>query len=120
MAGTTAHGELWRLARRQHWVVTRDQLVAAGLTRHAIDHRVATGRLHRLYRGVFAVGRRALDELGRWMAAILACGEGAVLSHESAGALWGIRPVPAKIDVSVPRSRAPRPRCVVVHRRSEA
>jgi very-short-patch-repair endonuclease len=119
MAGTSVHAAIWRLARRQHWVVTWDQLIAAGLTRHAIDHRVTKGRLHRLYRGVFAVGRREVDQLGRWMAGVLACGEGAVLSHESAAALWEIRPVPATVEVSVPRRRAPRPPGIVVHRRAD-
>ena len=118
MAGITVHAALWRLARQQHWVVTWDQLIAAGLTRHAIAHRLENGRLHRLYRGVFAVGRAEVDQLGRWIAAVLACGEGAVLSHESAAALWEVRPAPATVEISVPRRRAPRPPGLVVHRRT--
>lgn len=80
----------WELARAQHWVIARRQLLELGFHRKAIEHRLATGRLHRVYRGVYAVGRRALTQEGRWMAAILACGANAVLSHESAAQLLGI------------------------------
>jgi very-short-patch-repair endonuclease len=70
----------------------------------AIEHRVATGRLHLISRGVYAVGRRDLTPHGRWMAAVLACGDGAVLSHRSAAELWGIgREWEGRIDVSIPR-----------------
>ena len=106
------------LARRQHGVVSRAQLVAAGLGPGAIEHRERMGRLHRLHRGVYAVGHRRLTRQGRWMAAVLACGEGAVLSHRSAAALWGIRrAAAAAVDVSVP-TRAGRARHagIAVHR----
>jgi very-short-patch-repair endonuclease len=79
------------LAARQHGVVSRDQLLGLGLGRGAIDHRLAAGRLHAVHRGVFAVGHRVLSRHGGWMAAVLAAGPGAVLSHGSAAALWGIR-----------------------------
>jgi putative AbiEi antitoxin of type IV toxin-antitoxin system/uncharacterized protein DUF559 len=79
------------LAARQHGLVTLDQLRLAGLSRSAVSRRAAVGRLHRVHRGVYAVGRAALDQRGRWMAAVLACGTGAVLSHRSAAALWGLR-----------------------------
>jgi hypothetical protein len=62
----------------------------AGVSAKAIQHRLETGRLHAVMPGIYAVGRRDLAREGRWMAAVLACGEGAVLSHRSAGALWGI------------------------------
>jgi very-short-patch-repair endonuclease len=71
-------------------VLTRTDLMALGFTSSAIRHRLATGRLHRVRTGVYAVGRRELTPEGRWMAAVLACGVGAVLSHGSAAALWGI------------------------------
>jgi very-short-patch-repair endonuclease len=119
MGGTSAQRSIWRLARRQHWVVTWDQLIAAGFTRHAIDHRLAKGRIYRLYRGVFAVGRQDVSQEGRWMAAVLACGEGAMLSHESAAQLWGFRPIASgPATISVPRSRHPRHDGIRVHRRN--
>ena len=92
-----------RIAERQHGVVTAKQLEAAGLGRMAISERVKNGRLHRIHRGVYAVGHRAPSWHGRWMAAVLACGEGAVLSHHSAAALWKLlKPIEGPIHVSVP------------------
>jgi very-short-patch-repair endonuclease len=70
----------------------------------AIEHRVATGRLHPISRGLYAVGRKELTPHGRWMAAVLVCGDGAVLSHRSAAELWGIGHEHAgRIDVTVTR-----------------
>lgn len=82
--------EAWDLARNQHGVVSSDQLQEVGYTRQAIYHRIRTGRLHPLHRGVYAVGRPHVTDHGRWMAAVIACGAGAVLSHSSAVALWRI------------------------------
>jgi very-short-patch-repair endonuclease len=79
------------LAASQHGVIVRAQLVAAGVSESGISDRVAAGRLHRIHRGVYAVGHRRLSEKGRWMGAVIACGQGAVLSHLSAAELWGIR-----------------------------
>jgi very-short-patch-repair endonuclease len=94
------------LAARQHGVVTREQLLALGLGHGAIDHRVACGRLHPVQRGVYAVGHQVLSRRGRWMAAVLAAGPGAVLSHRSAAALWGIWGTQrAKPEVIVARRR---------------
>jgi hypothetical protein len=62
-----------------------------GLEGNAIDRRLRSGRLHRLHRGVYAVGYRIVSREGRWMAAVLFCGPEAVLSHRSAAALWRIR-----------------------------
>jgi very-short-patch-repair endonuclease len=101
-----------RLAERQHGVVARRQLEAIGLGRGAIAHRIGAGRLHRVHHGVYAVGHTVLTVNGRRMAAVLAGGPGAVLSHASAAALWEIRPsAAARIDVSVrtPGGRAKRP-----------
>src|SRR3954469_5452973 len=97
------------LADRQHGVVARRQLVALGLSARAIEHRLERGRLHLLHRGVYAVGHRVLSQRGRWMAAVLACGEGAVLSHRSAAALWGIRPT-SRPGIEVTTARQLRPR----------
>ena len=84
--------ELWALAKHQHGVVARWQLLELGFNRRAIEHRIVKGRLHPVWRGVYAVGRPELTLEGRWMAAVLACGTGAVLSHVSAAVLWEIRP----------------------------
>jgi hypothetical protein len=79
------------LAGRQYGVVGRSQLTSAGFGERAIDHRIALGRLHPLHRGVFAVGHTVISREGAWLAAVLACGGSAVLSHRSAAALWEIR-----------------------------
>jgi len=103
------------LAGRQHGVISRAQLTAIGLSRTEIGGRVTRGWLHRVHTGVYAVGHMALTRYGRFMAAVLACGEGAALSHFSAAVLWGIlddRGQP--IHVTVEGNR--RCRGVVVHR----
>jgi hypothetical protein len=73
-----AHLDRWiaRLATRQHGVVSVPQFLAAGLTYEGIRRRVRMGRLHRIHRGVYAVGHKNLSHQGWWMAAVLACGEG--------------------------------------------
>jgi predicted transcriptional regulator of viral defense system len=92
------------LAARQHGVVARRQLAELGLGRHAIGRLLQRGRLHVVHRGVYAVGHRKLTRLGVWMAAVLAAGEGAVLSHRSAAALWGIREdAPRTIELTATR-----------------
>lgn len=97
-------------ARAQYGVITREQLVALGLSPDAIDRRVALGRLHVLHRGVYAVGHTVLGRGGRWTAAVLACGPGAALSHASAAALWALqRGEPATIDVTARRTGRRRP-----------
>ncbi len=101
----------WRLARGQYGVVARRQLLGLGFSSDAIKHRLRTGRLHALSGGVYAVGRAELGQEGRWMAAVLACGEGAVLSHRSAAALYGLgEERPGVIEVSVRGDREPRRR----------
>lgn len=97
---------LAELAAQQWGVVSVAQLRALGLERAAVTRRVQAGRLHRLYRGVYAVGHARLGREGRWLAAVLACGPGAVLSHRSAAAHWGLlQTEQARIDVTAPRSR---------------
>jgi very-short-patch-repair endonuclease len=101
-----------RLAARQHGVVAFAQLVAAGIAASGITRRVETGRLHRVYRGVYAVGHAALSKEGRWMAALLACGDRAVLSHRSAAELWAMlspRDGPAHITIPTSGGRRRRP-----------
>jgi very-short-patch-repair endonuclease len=80
------------VAADQHGVVTQAQLIAAGLDRDAIAYRRRVGRLHLLHRGVYAVGHRPPSPLATAIAAVLACGPDAVLSHRSAAALWRIVP----------------------------
>jgi len=101
------HG-LAELARRQHGVVGRRQLLALGMNEEAIEVRIRAGRLHPLHGGVYAVGHSAISQQGRWLAAVLVSGPVAVLSHLSAAALWGIRPNSrSRIDITVPhRSRS--------------
>jgi hypothetical protein len=107
------------LATRQHGPVTRGQLQALGLTPQHIAHRIAIGRLIRIHRSVYAVGHPSLTREGRWMAAVLACGERAVLSHGDAAALWDLTPARGVvIHVMTPSrsGRAPDRRRVRLHR----
>ncbi|HZC29721.1 MAG TPA: DUF559 domain-containing protein [Gaiellaceae bacterium] len=106
-----------RLASRQHGVVARGQLRGLGLADHEIAYRLRTGRLHRLHRGVYAVGHSVLTVRGRWMAAVLACGDGAALSFADAVALWDIGRTPAgAVHVSVPRAGGQRHPGIRIHR----
>jgi len=84
-------------------VISHGQLIALGFSEAAIRHRVRTGRLFRLWRGVYAVGRRQLSDRGRWKAATLACGPGSALDGESGLALWDVRSSEGtEIEVAVP------------------
>jgi very-short-patch-repair endonuclease len=81
-------------------VIGRGQLLALGMTRRTIVGRLKRGQLHERHRGVYVVGVRRISRKGRWMAAVLACGEGAVLSHRSAACSWRLLPTEAgAIDV---------------------
>jgi predicted transcriptional regulator of viral defense system len=108
------------VARRQYGLVTRKQLRCLGVSEHGIAERIRTRRLHRLHRGVYAVGHDALKREAHWLAAVLACGPGAVLSHASAAAHWGIRQsAAANVDVTVPaRSGRRRRKGIRIHRSS--
>jgi len=103
------------LARAQHGVVSTAQLRAAGVGEHAVRRRVEGRRLRKVHRGVYAVGPMRIEQHGRWMAAVLACGEGAALSHRSAAALWGIRPF-AAAEVTTPTEGGRRRRGILLHR----
>jgi very-short-patch-repair endonuclease len=112
-------GEVWELARRQHGVVSRQQLLELGYTAEAIEWRLERGRLHRVWPNSYAVGRPELEPEGRWMAAVLASGASAVLSHESAAALWALRADRADlVEVSVPGGRRRRLAGIAAHRRA--
>jgi hypothetical protein len=115
---TTPDLGLAAIAARRHGVVSRDLLRAIGFTDTMIRDRVASGRLHRLYRGVYAVGHTVLNRNGHYLAAVMACGPGAVLSYRSAAEHWGIRPsAAARFDVTVPHTSGVRSTSrIVVHR----
>ena len=85
---THPEARLARIAAKQHGVVSRRQLIAIGIDDDAIRVRVARGGLHRLYAGVYAVGHVLRTREARWMAAVVACGQGAFLSHPDAAVLW--------------------------------
>jgi hypothetical protein len=103
-------------ATRQHGIVSRRQLTAIGFSAGAIVRRIEAQRLHPVHRGVYAVGHPLLMRYARYMAAVLACGERAVLSHRSAAALWGLCPPPSgRIDVTIPRGGSRNRRGVAVH-----
>ncbi|HEU5141833.1 MAG TPA: DUF559 domain-containing protein [Solirubrobacterales bacterium] len=108
----------WQLANRQHGVVTRTQLLGIGMSRNAIEHRIASGRLHKLWRGVYAVGRAKLDQRGEWIAAVLSCGPDALLSHRSAAGLWGVLRPFQHLEVVVPRGKRRGPPGITVHQRN--
>ncbi len=94
------------LASRQHGVVTAVQIRAAGLSTSGISDRVKRGALHRIHRGVYSVGHAALSRFGEFLAAVLAAGPGAALSHDSCAELFEVRRWPAReIHVSAPRRR---------------
>ena len=119
MGGKTVQGSrIWALAGRQHGVVARRQLLMLGLGTGAIENRLASGRLHRLWGGVYAVGRPDVSVHGHLMGAVLACGTCAVVSHRSAAWLWGLGvAMGRKVEISVPAGRAPRKAGIKVHRR---
>src|SRR5262245_58804446 len=127
MAGRIARNRIWELVERQHGVVARRQLLGLGLSPKVVERRVAAGRLHVLWRGIYAVGRPTVTTRGWWMAAVLACGDRSLLSHESAAALWGLREMntvaeggrarPALIHVSVTEDPSRRLAGIRAHRR---
>jgi very-short-patch-repair endonuclease len=107
--------EIVALARQQHGVVARRQLRGLGLGKDAIQHRLASGRLHPIHAGVYSVAPRPLiSRQGQWVAAMLASGPDAVLSHQTAAALWGIRDYSrGAIHITVPHKSTPTKR---IHR----
>jgi len=105
------------LAERQHGVVERSQLRALGVSDTRIRGLIRARTLLRLHRGVYAVGHRSLRLEGRMLAAVLACGPGAVLSHRSAAALWELRATERdRIDVSAASRRGGADAAIDLHR----
>ena len=103
---STVEALLARMAKRSHGVVTRAQLLRGGVTKREIDHRLKTGALMREHRGVYRVGHRAPSIEARYLGAVLACGDGALLSGRAAGHLLGIMKGPAPVpEVTTPTQR---------------
>ncbi len=98
--------DLARVATRQGGPVSLEQLSDSGVSGNAAAKRARRGSLHRIHRGVYAVGHRSIARAGYLRAAILACGDGAVISHGTAAAFWGLQDKwPVLIDVTVPNQR---------------
>jgi very-short-patch-repair endonuclease len=106
---------LAELAGRQHGVVSRAQLTALGFTRNAVRRRVGRKRLQRVYPGVYAVGHVALTSDSRRLAAVMACGAGALLSHRAGAAQHLLLSSSAQFDVTVRHARTAR-EGIVIHR----
>jgi very-short-patch-repair endonuclease len=110
----TGDGAIAAIAARQRGLVTTAQLADAGLGSRAVAHRVANGRLLRMHRGVYQVGPTAAP-LSREMAALLACGDRAALSHHSAAAVWGFGHPDRLVHVTVEGDTARSRRGIRVH-----
>jgi hypothetical protein len=120
IGGSSDHKAAWDLVRSQEGVIARAQLLDAGFSRHAIAHRVERGRITSLWPGVYRVGQLPITRNGLFVAAVLACGPGAALSHASAAAAWGIHAQggTGPIHVSIPATRRVRLEGIRSHRRS--
>ena len=119
--GFSAHQQvelaIGRLAVAQNGVVTLEQLERLGLSRRAVHERERSGRLHRINQRVYSLTPQVLTERGRFMAAVLACGPDAVLSHRSAAYLWGlVDSWEEPIDITAPHRRGRSPEGVAAHR----
>lgn len=106
-----------RIAGPQGDVASRRQLVAAGVSDEAIRHRLRVKRFQELHAGVYKVGPGSPTPRARRLAAVLACGDRAVLSHRSAASAWGLRPSSsARIEVTVPHRGPRRRNGITIHR----
>jgi very-short-patch-repair endonuclease len=99
------HQEIQRIVERQLGHITRRQLLDLGFTAAWIDHRVAAGELVPVHAGVYAVGHVPRHAHARSLAAVLACGSGAALSHAAAAALWDVMDWPPTLEVTAPKER---------------
>ena len=105
------------LARRQHGVVARRQLLALGFSESAIARRVRAQRLHSVHAGVYAVGHPHVSRHGRWIAAVLACGPGAALGYATGAVAWSMRRgEPRLIEVVVPHATKRTRAGLLIHR----
>lgn len=100
---TKSQERISQTATAQGGVVSLDQLRGEGVSRQLAAERAEASQLHRIHRGVYAVGHRSISRATHLRAALLACGEGAVISHATAAAFWGLYDEwPRLIDVTVP------------------
>jgi very-short-patch-repair endonuclease len=118
VGNTSREREIVGLARQQQGLLTHVQLRGLGVGRRTIERWIASGRLRAVHREVYAFGPRPLTKRGKWLAAVLAMGPEAFLSHRSAGALWGLARDRLKVDVTAPQGKQIRPgrEGVQVHR----
>jgi hypothetical protein len=110
-------GEIARTCHGQHGLITLEQLKARGLTVQAVHERLMAGRLHRIHQRVYSLTPGVMTVRGKFMAAVLACGTGAVISHRSAAYLWGLVDAwEEPIDVTASNRRGRSPAGVAAHR----
>lgn len=101
-----SHQKRALLSERQYGIVSYRQLIALGYSDDTIMHEASTGRLHRLHRDVYAVGHAAVSRHGQCLAAVLSCGDNALVSHRSAAWLWGLTKrfaIPVEVTADSPR-----------------
>jgi len=109
--------EIAWIANRQHGLISLEQLEGMGMDRRTVAARGRSGRLHRIHRGVYSVGHVSSTPEAAFLAAVLACGPEAVLSHGSAATLWGFWKLDdAAIHVMAPNRRGRSPAGIVPHR----
>jgi hypothetical protein len=109
--------ELYEIASSQRFLVSRRQALEAGLTEKAIDHRVTVSRWLRIHDGVYQVDRRPLSWESKLLAAVLACGPGALASHRAALVHWGLDGVSmAPVEVTMPYGNLGFPEGAIIHR----
>ena len=115
---SSAGQEIALLAARQHGCITRRQILAVGLDSATVNRWITAGHLHRIHRGIYAVGHANITREGRYLAAVLACGEGAALSHTASARHLGLDRTRAvgTLHVSIPQSARRRPPGIIVHR----
>jgi very-short-patch-repair endonuclease len=109
LASTDRERAIVDLVRRQQGVLTHAQLTSLNVGRRTINRWLACGRLRSVHRDVYAFGPQPLTKRGKWLAAVLALGPRAFLSHRSAAALWGLAGDRPRVDVNAPRGRQVRP-----------
>jgi very-short-patch-repair endonuclease len=114
--GDAREHDVAKLATRQHGLVEFQQLIELGLSAEAIQRRLSSGRLHQVHKGVYAVGHLALTRLGQMMAAVLACGPNALLSHWAAAELWGFLPRKRDFIDVVSATNSRRRKGIIPHR----